>query len=176
MESPSGPAFKPPPTVECVSRNQCVGMGKKVYTPNKVCTECLKRHDPAQLRIWANGNEEALNFIEQEVNNKRVMKENVESHGRFLCAFEDLDYHDCRWRLEDLNLRGTRLNCSFVRNKGMACEKCWSRHLLHIRIVQYFTPAGLCYEEADKAVLRSNDATEGGDDNDDVEGYNIILS
>ena len=175
MSSSSDPAFKPPPAVECICRERCLGFGKKVHAPDKICQECLKRQDPQQLRIWAEGNSSALTIIDEEVSQKQRMKENVETHGRYLCAFEDPDYQDCRWRRRDLNLRGTRLGCSVVKSKGLACEKCWRRHLERIGVVQYFTPAGMCHEEADKPGQSTCASTEG-DDEDDVEGYNIVLS
>jgi hypothetical protein len=169
--------FKLPPITECISRDLCLGFGKKVHSLNKICTECLLRHEPQQLRILANDNVDALAIIDKEIARKQVLKQNTEAHNRFLCAFEDPDYIHYRWRRRDLNLRGTRLSCSVVRRKGMACEKCWRHHLQRIGIVQYFTPTGMCHEEADKIVLQttSSESIEN-DDDEDVEGYNIIAS
>ncbi|KAF2708505.1 hypothetical protein K504DRAFT_435059 [Pleomassaria siparia CBS 279.74] len=115
--------FKPPPVVQCISRDSCLGLGKKVHVPNKICIECLTGHDPKQLQIWANENVEALDTIEEEVARKQMSKRNMESHGRFLCAFEDPDYLDSRWRRSDLNLRGVGVSCASVKRKGMACRK-----------------------------------------------------
>jgi hypothetical protein len=40
----------------------------------------------------------------------------------------------------------------------------------------YFTPTGLCHEEADKTVTRPEDYKEGSEgEEDDVEGYNSVL-
>ena len=177
MTSTESPQFKLPPVTECISRDLCLGFGKKVHSSDKICKACLLRHDPQQLRTLANDNVDALAIVEKEIARKQVLKENTEGHNRFLCAFEDPDYIHCRWRRQDLNLRGTRLTCSVVRRKGMACEKCWRRHLQRIGIVQYFTPTGMCHEEADKTVLqtRGSESMEN-DDDEDVEGYNIIAS
>ncbi|KAF2470773.1 uncharacterized protein BDR25DRAFT_303762 [Lindgomyces ingoldianus] len=173
-------SFKPPPIVECLSGEECLGFGKKVHVPNKLCMECLRRYDPEQLRLRADGNVEALGIIDEEIARKQQVKGNMEARGRFLCAFEDPDYQDRRWRRPDLNLRGTRLSCAVVKTKGMACGKCWRRHLEKIAVVQYFNPAGLCHEEADKVVggiLTSRSGSSAiNDDEDDVEGYNIVMS
>ena len=176
MSSASESPFKPPPIVKCISGNNCLGVGKKIYAPDLVCTDCLQRHDPQQLRIWANSNTGALSLINEETSRKQLSKRNIEARGRYLCAFEDPDFQHCRWRLLDLNLRGTRLNCSSVRKKGRACSKCWRRHLRRIGIVPYFTPTGLCHEEADKVVTESA-ASEGRgeEEDDDVEGYNLVF-
>lgn len=174
MSSSSEPPFKPPPVVECVSQEHCLGFGKRVHVPNKICAECLKRHDPQELRICANNNQEAITLVDEELSRKQETKRNIEARGRYLCAFEDPDYEHCRWRRRDLNLRGTRTDCGVVRRKGAACEKCWGRYLQKIGIVQYFTPTGLCHEEADKAAQEQSESksmTEEADD-DDVEGYN----
>ncbi|ORY13631.1 hypothetical protein BCR34DRAFT_599797 [Clohesyomyces aquaticus] len=181
MFSPSSStSFAPPPVVECISDDHCLGFGKKVAVPNKICVECLRRRDVEQLRVRADGNMEALAVVDREVARKQGLKENVEARGRYLCAFEDPDYQNRRWRQDDLNLRGTRLDCSVVKTKGMACRKCWSRHLEKIGIVQHFNPAGLCHEEADKAVRGTMTPQAGSStgeaDNDDVEGYNILMS
>ncbi|EDU49130.1 conserved hypothetical protein [Pyrenophora tritici-repentis Pt-1C-BFP] len=154
MSSASESPFKPPPIVECVSGTHCLGIGKKVYVPHRVCSDCLQRHDPQQLRIWANSNPAALLLINEETARKHVLKRNIEARGRYLCAFEDPDYQLCRWRLLDLNLRGTRLDCPSVRRKGTACSKCWRKRLRKISVVQHFTPAGLCHDEADRVVTR----------------------
>ena len=61
--------------------------------------------------------------------------------------------------------------------------KCWKRHLQKVGIVQYFTPMGLCHEEADKATdvsgVEGSTARHGkskdDDDDDDVEGYDLLL-
>ncbi|PZD39605.1 hypothetical protein A1F97_05750 [Pyrenophora tritici-repentis] len=119
MSSASESPFKPPPIVECVSGTHCLGIGKKVYVPHRVCSDCLQRHDPQQLRIWANSNPAALLLINEETARKHVLKRNIEARGRYLCAFEDPDYQLCRWRLLDLNLRGTRLDCPSVRRKAL---------------------------------------------------------
>ena len=177
MTSPSESPFKPPPIVLCLCQEQCLGIGKKIYDPSQVCFDCLKRHDLQQLRVWANNDTAALSIIDEESSRKQVLKRNIEAHGRFLCAFEDPDFQHCRWRQSDLNLRGTRLNCSSVRTKGAACAKCWNRHLQKIEIVQYFTPTGHCHELSDPTVVRLDSTagdTEGGDD--DLEGYNEVLS
>ncbi|KAF2105366.1 hypothetical protein BDV96DRAFT_476721, partial [Lophiotrema nucula] len=120
--STSEASFKPPPVVECVSREVCLGIGKKIYSAEKVCSECLRCHDPEQLRCLADGNDQALAAIAEEVSWKQQIKANLESHDRFLCAFEDPDYELCRWRQKDLNLRGNRTNCSIVKRKGTACS------------------------------------------------------
>lgn len=150
MSSPSESPFKSPPVVECISQGSCLGFGKKVHVPNRICVECLKRHDPQQLREWANDDVEALGLVDEELSRKQATKQNIEAHGRYLCAFEDPDFASCRWRRADLNLRGIRGDCKVVKRKGLACEKCWSQHLHKIGVVQYFTPLGLCHEEADK--------------------------
>jgi hypothetical protein len=170
--------FKSPPIVECISRNHCLGIGKKTYVPHRVCRDCLRRHDPQQLRIWAKNNTTAVSIIDEETNRKQIVKRNIEARSRYLCAFEDPDYQHCRWRRLDLNLRGTRPDCPTVQRKGVACWKCWRGHLRKIKIVQYFTPTGLCHEVAglDKVVTGSEGSgedCEGGDD--DVEGYNLVL-
>lgn len=176
MSSICEPTFKPPPTIECLVQNHCLGIGRKINNPSKVCHECLKRYDPQQLRTWANDNFPALSIINAQVLQKHEVKKNLEAHGRFLCAFEDPDYQHCRWREFDLNLRGTRLNCTTVRKKGKACDRCWKRHLQKIGIVQYFTPTGLCHEEADKIVTSPKGSGAGTEAvEDDVEGYNIIF-
>ncbi|PZD28670.1 hypothetical protein A1F96_05731 [Pyrenophora tritici-repentis] len=92
MSSASESPFKPPPIVECVSGTHCLGIGKKVYVPHRVCSDCLQRHDPQQLRIWANSNPAALLLINEETARKHVLKRNIEARGRYLCAFEDPDY------------------------------------------------------------------------------------
>ncbi|PSN61214.1 hypothetical protein BS50DRAFT_156352 [Corynespora cassiicola Philippines] len=174
--SSSPDSFKLPPAVVCIAGSHCLGFGKKVYSPSKVCIECLKRYDPQQLRAWANNNADALARIEAEVSRKEITKQNIEAHGRFLCAFEDPDYQFCRWRRSDLNLRGTRVTCNVVKRKGTACDKCWKGHLQKIDIVQYFTPTGMCHEEADKVATKSQPAdNEGDDDDDDIEGYGTLL-
>ncbi|CAE7026232.1 hypothetical protein PTTW11_04038 [Pyrenophora teres f. teres] len=177
MSSASESPFKPPPIVECVSGTHCLGIGKKIHVPHRVCSDCLQRHDPQQLRIWAISNTAALLLINEETARKHVLKRNIEARGRHLCAFEDPDFQHCRWRLLDLNLRGTRLDCPSVRRKGTACAKCWRRRLRKIGIVQHFTPAGLCHEEADRVATSlegSEESSEGSDD--DVEGYNVLLA
>jgi hypothetical protein len=177
MTSSESPQFKLPPVTKCISRDLCLGFGKKVYKPDKICSQCLLRHDPQQLKTMADNNLDALAIIEGEVARKQVLKRNMEEHNRFLCAFEDPDYLDSQWRRADFNLRGTRLTCSAVRRKGMACGKCWGRHLQKIGIVQYFTPTGMCHEEADKIALRTETSEMiGEDDEEDVEGYNLVLS
>lgn len=174
MSSAAGAHFRPPPIVECLSQGNCLGIGRKVYSPHQICTICLARHDPHQLRIWANNNCTALNLVDEEVRHKQIVKQNIEAHGRYLCAFEDPDFQYCRWRRRDLNLRGTRLTCKVVHRKGVACARCWRRHLQKIGIVQYFTPGGLCHEEADKVVSSRLRGLE--EEEDDVEGYNEILA
>lgn len=174
--SGSNSLFKPPPTVECLCQEHCLGFGKKVYNPNLVCDDCLKRHEPQQLYVWAQDNTSATLVINEEIARKQLLKQNIESHGRYLCAFEDPDFQHCRWRQSDLNLRDTRLNCTSARRKGAACSRCWKRRLSKIHIAQYFTPTGLCHEEADKAVMSSQGPEEGtGVEDDDVEGYNAAL-
>lgn len=187
MSVSAASAFKPPPVVECLSREHCLGFGQKVYVANRICNACLRRHDPQQLREWANGNRDAISILDEEYARKQNAKRNLEARGRFFCAFEDPDYMHCRWRRSDLNLRGTRINCSMVRRKGMACGKCWKRHLQKFGIVQHFTPLGLCHEEADKATEslsaahsivadeESFNEDDDDDDDDDVEGYNTLL-
>ncbi|KAH8730365.1 hypothetical protein GQ44DRAFT_814270 [Phaeosphaeriaceae sp. PMI808] len=154
MSTSSEPIFKAPPIVECNTRRHCLGVGKKVHNSDKVCSNCLKRYDPQQLRVWANGSLAALTLVEEEVLRKQYNKQNLENHGRYLCAFEDPDFQYCRWRQIDLNLRGSRLHCSTVRRKGKACKRCWRRHLQKFQIVQYFTPTGVCHEESDRSVTR----------------------
>lgn len=176
MSAVSEPIFKPPPIIECISQARCLGIGKKIHRPDKVCISCLKRYDPQQLRVRANGNPSALSLIEEEVNRKHETRRNIEAHSRYLCAFEDPTYQHCRWRESDLNLRGTRLDCTTVRRRGQACKRCWKRYLRKIGIVQHFTPTGLCHEESDKTVTRpegTGKGTEGGDD--DVEGYDFVF-
>ena len=63
---------------------------------------------------------------------------------------------------------------TLVASFDAACASCWKRHLQKIGIVQYFTPSGLCHEEADKVVLSRSVELEDKED-DDVEGYNEIL-
>jgi hypothetical protein len=177
MSSAPDSLFKPPPIVKCISRNNCLGVGKKIHVPDLVCPDCLQRHDPQQLRIWAKNNTSVISLINEEASRKQISKRNLEARGRYFCAFEDPDFQHCRWRLLDLNLRGTRLNCSTVRRKGTACSKCWRRHLRKIGIVQYFTPTGLCHQEADRIVTGSVTLEEKDEeDEDDVEGYNVVLS
>jgi hypothetical protein len=176
MSSGSETKFRPPPIVECISQGHCLGIGRKVYCPHKICPSCLQRYDPSQLQTWAKQNPVAISLINDQIHQKQIIKHNIESYGRYLCAFEDPDFLHCRWRLRDLNLRGTRLTCTTVRRKGTACNRCWKRHLLKIGIVSYFTPTGLCHEEADKVVTRSEDFDEGSEgEEDDVEGYDIAL-
>lgn len=175
MSSAAGVHFRPPPIVECISQGSCLGIGRKVFNPKQVCTSCLTRYDPQQLRTLAKDSCTALALIDQELRRKHFLKQNIEAHGRFLCAFEDPDFQYCRWRRGDLNLRGTRLSCKAVRRKGAACTRCWRRHLQKIGIVQYFTPSGLCHEEADKVVSSRLVGSEEEAD-DDVEGYNEILA
>jgi hypothetical protein len=176
MFSAVGVYFRPPPIVECLSQGNCLGIGRKVFNPDRICANCLTRHDPQQLRARAKNNRIALALIDEEVHHKETVKHNIEAHGRYLCAFEDPDFQYCRWRQRDLNLRGTRLTCKVVRRKGSACTRCWRRHLQKIAIVQYFTPTGLCHEEADKVVSsRLVGLEEDGEDND-AEGYNEILN
>jgi hypothetical protein len=177
MSSAPDSLFKSPPIVKCISRNNCLGIGKKIHVPDLVCPDCLLRHDPQQLRIWAKNNISAISLINEEAFQKQNFKRNLETRGRYYCAFEDPDFQHCRWRLLDLNLRGTRLDCSIVRRKGTACSRCWRRRLRKIGILQYFTPSGLCHEEPDKVVtvsvaLKKKDEEE----EDDVEGYNVLLS
>lgn len=166
--------FRPPPIVECISQGSCLGIGRKVFNPHQICTNCLTRHDPQQLRTLANNHRTALALVDEELRRKYTVKLNIEAHGRYLCAFEDPDFQYCRWRRRDLNLRGTRLTCKVVGRKGAACKRCWRRHLQKIGIVQYFTPGGLCHEEADKVVSSRSVGLEEEED-DDVEGYNEIL-
>jgi hypothetical protein len=181
MTPPSSSGFKLPPVVECMSREHCLGFGKKVYVADKICDVCLRRHDPQQLREWAYANTRALSVLDEEFSKKQERKRNLEAHGRYLCAFEDPDYTHCRWRRYDLNLRGTRTDCGVVRRKGTACISCWKRHLQKVGIVQYFTPMGLCHEEADKMneALREEESAakdeEHNDDDEDVEGYDLLL-
>ncbi|KAF2131208.1 hypothetical protein P153DRAFT_288031 [Dothidotthia symphoricarpi CBS 119687] len=108
--SSTSSTFKSPPTVHCLCRIYCLGIGRKVYRASQICPDCLKRHDPEQLCIWANNNPAAIHTVSEEVSRKQVSKQNIEAHGRYLCAFEDPDYRHCRWRRFDLNLRGTRLD------------------------------------------------------------------
>lgn len=171
-----GVHFRPPPIVECILQGNCLGIGRKVFNPHQICTNCLTRHDPQQLRTWVNNGRTALALIEEEVHRKQTLKRNLEAHGRYLCAFEDPDFQYCRWRRPDLNLRGSRLTCKVVRRKGSACTRCWKRHLRKIAIVQYFTPTGLCHEEADKVVSSRLAGLEEDEEDDDVEGYNEILN
>ena len=175
MSSAAEVLFKPPPIVECTSQGSCLGIGRKVFNPHRICANCLARHDPQQLRTWASNSRTALSLIDGEVYRKQIVKQNIESHGRYLCAFEDPDFQHCRWRRGDLNLRGIRLSCKVVHRKGAACARCWIRHLQKIGIVQYFTPSGLCHEEADKAAWSRSVGSEEEEDDDDVEGYNEIL-
>lgn len=174
MSPAIGVYFRPPPIVECISQGSCLGIGRKVFNPHKICTICLIRHDPQQLRTWASNSLASLSLVDDEVRRKHIVQQNIETRGRYLCAFEDPDYQHCRWRRRDLNLRGTRLTCKVVRKKGAACAQCWRRHLQKIGIVQYFTPSGLCHEEADKFVS-SRLIGLGDEEDDDVEGYNEIL-
>jgi hypothetical protein len=179
MSLASAPNFKPPPTVECIAQAYCLGIGKKIHNPAKVCSSCLERYDCQQLRSWAYNNTAALALIEEAYYLKQTRKQNIELHNRYLCAFEDPDYDFCQWRHRDLNLRGTRLNCKTVRRKGKACDRCWRRRGRKIGVLQYFTPAKLCYEELEKAVTTlagSEEETEQTEDeDDDVEGYNIVF-
>ncbi|KAF2263229.1 hypothetical protein CC78DRAFT_534226 [Lojkania enalia] len=178
MSSSIEQTFKQPPVTECIAGEHCLSFGKKIYVPDKICHECLSGQNPGQLREWADDNPDALAIIELDIKNKQKTKENLEAHSRYLCAFEDPDYQHCRWRKEDLDLRDRRTVCLLVRRKGMACQKCWRHHLKKIELVQYFTPTGLCHEEAFKpsSEAESSDSRVGdNDDEDDVEGYNVIL-
>ena len=169
-----GEHFRRHGIVDWISQGRCLGIGRKVFDLHQICTNCLTRHDPQQLRIWANNSRTTLTLIDEEVRRKHIVRQNIEAHGRYLCAFEDPDFQYSRWRRRDLNLRGTRLTCKVVRRKGAACARCWRRHLQKIGIIQYFTPSGLCHEEADKVVLSRLVGLEDEED-DDVEGYNEIL-
>ncbi|XPS72274.1 hypothetical protein M3J09_004441 [Ascochyta lentis] len=175
MSSVIGIQFRPPPIVECISQGSCLGIGRKVFSPHHICNDCLTRHDPHQLRTRANISCTALCLIDEEIHRRQTVKQNIEAHGRYLCAFEDPDFQHCRWRRRDLNLRGSRLTCKVVRQKGAACTRCWRRRLQKISIIQYFTPSGLCHEEADKVVSSRLVGLEDEED-DDVEGYNEILA
>jgi hypothetical protein len=177
MSAASPPIFKPPPIVECIAEGYCLGTGKKVYHPEKVCETCLNRYDCQQLRKWASLNTLALAIIEEEYNRRQIRKDNIESHNCYLCAFEDPDFEHCRWRQLDFNLRGIRLDCKTVRHKGKACSKCWGRRIRKIGVLQYFTPTALCHEELERAVTRSEDTGGGAEEeeDDDVEGYNIVF-
>lgn len=168
MFSSSETPFKPPPVVECTLQENCLGFGKKLHVLDKICADCLKRHDPQQLREWVAHNASALSLIEEESSRKQQVKRNIEARGRYLCAFEDPDYEHCRWRRPDLNLRGTRADCGVVKRKGSACEKCWRHYLHKIDIVQYFTPLGRCHEEADKAAPEAQEV-EATDEEEDEE-------
>ena len=177
---PSG--FKAPPVVECMSREHCLGFGKKVYAADMICDACLRRHDPQRLREWAQANRNALAILDEAFFRKVETRRNLEARGRYLCAFEDPDYTHCRWRQYDLNLRGTRTDCGVVRRKGMACMRCWKRHLQKVEIVQYFTPMGLCHEEVDRIneVAKgegsaAKDEENDDDDDEDVEGYHQLV-
>lgn len=177
MSSATETTFKPPPIIECIAEHNCIGVGKKVHVPHHVCPDCLQRHDPQQLRIWAKHNASALSLINDEASRKHILKQNIEARSRYFCAFEDPDFQHCRWRLFDLNLRGTRLDCRYVRLKGTACSKCWTRCPQRIGIFQYFTPTGVCHEVAESGKTTSVILEEGIEaGNDDVEGYNEILS
>jgi hypothetical protein len=172
----SASPFSAPPIVKCISGNNCLGIGKKLHAPDLVCSNCLQRHNPQQLRIWANSNPGTISLINEESSRKQLSKRNIEACGRYLCAFEDPEFLHCRWRLLDLNIRGTRLNCSSVRRKRTACSKCWRRRLRKIGIVPYFTLTGLCLEEADRVLTESAASEERGEEeDDDVEGYNLVL-
>jgi hypothetical protein len=175
MSLASAPCFKLPPTVECIAQAYCLGIGKKIYNRAKVCGSCLERYDCQQLRLWAYNNPDALTLIEDNYLIKQRRKQNVEAHNRYLCAFEDPDFELCPWRHRDSNLRGTRLNCKIVQRKGKACGKCWKRRASKILVLEYFTPTRLCYEELERAVTTSDGPGEGsGEEDDDVEGYNIV--
>jgi hypothetical protein len=175
MSLASAPCFKLPPTVECIAQAYCLGIGKKIYNRAKVCSSCLERYDCQQLRLWAYNDPDALTLIDDEYLSKQRRKQNVEAHNRYLCAFEDPDFELCPWRHRDSNLRGTRLNCKIVQRKGKACGKCWKRRGFKILVLQYFTPTRLCYEELERAVTTSDGpGEETGEDDDDVEGYNIV--
>lgn len=78
MSPSSDSPFKTPPVVQCASQEAC-----------------LKRHDPHQLRQWTKDNTEALQLIEEELTRKQEIKRNLETHGRYLCAFEDPDFALC---------------------------------------------------------------------------------
>jgi hypothetical protein len=175
MSLASAPCFKLPPTVECIAQAYCLGIGKKIYNRAKVCSSCLERYDCQQLRLWAYNDPDALTLIDDEYLSKQRRKQNVEAHNRYLCAFEDPDFELCPWRHRDSNLRGTRLNCKIVQRKGKACGKCWKRRGFKILVLQYFTPTRLCYEELERAVTTSDGpGEETGEDDDEVEGYNIV--
>jgi hypothetical protein len=174
------PVFKPPPTVECIINENCLSIGRRKPKPGVICGECLRRHDLHRLAEWAKGDTEAVARIEEELFRKQQIMSNLESRGRYLCAFEDPDFGHCRWREPDLNLRGTRTDCAMAKRKGMACSKCWSRHLEKIEIIQYFTPTGMCHEEADKVAALAKDSQVShaelypDEDEEDVESYNTI--
>ncbi|KAF2005110.1 hypothetical protein P154DRAFT_353169 [Amniculicola lignicola CBS 123094] len=184
LNPPVDPAFTPPPTVNCLSQRHCLGFGKKVYAPDTICPDCLHRHDPQQLQLWADDNPIATAIINNKLARRQVEKTNVEKCGRFLCAFEDPDFWDRRWRLADINLRGMRTDCSFVRKKGEACTKCWSQHLKKIVVIMdYFTQMGFLRSEAVEGAqdciqgegVNTDGKEDDDDDDDDVEGYNVIL-
>jgi hypothetical protein len=179
MTTPATFAFKPPPVVECMSREHCLGFGKKVFVPDIICNSCLRRHDPQRLREWAQGNTGALSILDEEFHRKQQTKRNLEARGRYLCAFEDPDFTHCRWRRYDLNLRGTRTDCGIVKRKGTACAKCWRRHLEKINIIQYFTPMGMCREELDKATeyaeAEALEGDEAGNLEDDDDLVDLLL-
>ncbi|KAF1946368.1 hypothetical protein EJ02DRAFT_336403, partial [Clathrospora elynae] len=99
-----------PPTVACITRNPYLSIGKKVYIPHRVCTDCLQRHDPQQIRIWANNNTTSVSLIKEEIPQKQALKRSIEAQGRYL--FEDPDYQYCRRRLLDLSLCGTQFDCT----------------------------------------------------------------
>lgn len=178
MSTASHIDFKPPPIVSCIAQGHCLGIGRKVHCPDKICIACLKRYDCRQLRTWAHNNASALALVEEEYAIRQYRKQNTESCGHYLCCFEDPDFEDCRWRYRDLNLRGTRLNCKTVRQKGKACKKCWNRRERRFNVVQYFTPTALCHEELERSLTVSEDAGDGEEeeDDDDVEGYNTVLA
>jgi hypothetical protein len=161
MSNSTMSSYKLPPIIQCISPEHCLSIGKKVHTPGKICDVCLKRYDLQQLREWAHEDPTALSILDEEFARRQEAKGNIEARGRYLCAFEDPDYTHCRWRQHDVNLRGTRTDCGVVRRKGSACVKCWRRHLQKIGIVQYFTPWGLCHEEADKASETMKGKEEG---------------
>jgi hypothetical protein len=177
MSTTSHHTFRPPPIVECIASGHCLGIGKKVYHPGKVCATCLQRYDCQQLRTWASNNAHTLALVGEEYKRRQTRRRNIESCNRYLCAFEDPDFEHCQWRRRDYNLRGTRLNCKRVGQKGRVCDKCWRRRERKVGVTQYFTRAALCHEELESVVTSPEDAGEGTEeeDDDDVEGYNTIL-
>ncbi|KAF2730029.1 hypothetical protein EJ04DRAFT_515532 [Polyplosphaeria fusca] len=179
-------SFKPPPTAECILNDDCLSFGKKTPTPGQICAECLRFYEIPQLQKWAAADNGALALIDAELSRRQQAKANIETSGKFLCAFEDPDFRNSPWRADEFNLRilrGRKADCGRVSRKGKACDPCWKQYLQKVAVVKYFDPTGMCHEQVDKMAAESskskaveNQSADADDDDDwgDVEGYDTI--